>query len=531
MKYNVLIADDEKIVTDGLRFILEEAFDELNVVAVANSGREAIELSRGFVPDIVFMDIKMPGINGIEAIEQIKRRHPETKFIIISAYEQFDYAKQAVALGVSHYILKPVTENKLRDVLRRVMDEIDDERFLRQQEMANREKLEKVIPVLEHGFVYAMMVNADYREELTRYQELFESDKDKAYVMVLEFGEDKEGATLSNRIGSGLRGQSVYPKVQSAIKYKCKSIVGPMMVNRITTVIYAGDNGDEYEHRVEAMNLANGIMDSVKEIVDVSVHIGIGGVYPFEKIKNSLEEALYALNRISNEKVLHVNDITLPEHTDAYTYLDIKEDELHIVQLVEQGDDVALRQSLQLFFANLERRFDRSLSDIQNVVTELMVMILGRSYHHKVIESGAGYGTYLNQIRKFNDILLLQNWCVSRVLSIAEQIQTSRHQHVSGVVLEAKAYIDEHYNEELNLPDISKMVAVSPQYFSKIFKEALGVNFVEYIRQKRMEVAKEMLREKKYSVKEICYEIGYNDPNYFSRLFKKLVGVSPTEFK
>ncbi len=213
--FKVLIADDEQIVLEGIKFVLEDIYDDVEVVAMANSGREAIEATRDFVPDIVLMDIKMPGINGIEAIEVIKKRHHETKFIIISAYEQFDYAKQAVELGVSHYILKPVIEMKLKTVMDKVKLEIIEERRSRQQEMANREKLEKIIPVLEHGFIYALMMNADYRSELHRYQELFENGRETAYVMVLEFGDDDNKESSINRIGPGLKGQSYIPKFKA----------------------------------------------------------------------------------------------------------------------------------------------------------------------------------------------------------------------------------------------------------------------------------------------------------------------------
>ncbi|MBN2221906.1 MAG: response regulator, partial [Vallitaleaceae bacterium] len=91
--FRLLIADDEPIVQEGIKFMVEDLFDDVEVVGVASSGREAIELAMQSSPDIIFMDIKMPGINGIEAIETIKRRNPYVKFVIISAYEQFEYAK------------------------------------------------------------------------------------------------------------------------------------------------------------------------------------------------------------------------------------------------------------------------------------------------------------------------------------------------------------------------------------------------------------------------------------------------------
>lgn len=529
--YKILIADDERIVLDGIKFTIEDYFGDMEIVAMASSGREAIELAMTSSPDIILMDIKMPGINGIEAIEAIKKRYNDTKFIIISAYEQFEYAKQAVELGVSHYILKPVSEEKLTNVLKKVRDEIDEERLIRLQEMKNKEKLEKVIPALEHGFVYAMYMNADYRQELFKYQELFDLHESKAFVMVLEFGESILKEENNNKIGLGIKGQSLYPKLQSAIKYKCRSIVGPMMINRLTVVVHSNPKDQEYEARLSAIQLADSLKESLESIVESQIYIGIGSCYPFDKIKNSLEESLFALNQLSSESVLHVNDIQGGSHDkDEYSYVDIKEDETSIIAYMENGQESMLEQAIKAFFLKVEKKFGQSMPDMRNIATELMVMVLSSSYRNNMRDDIVGYSTYLHEIKELKSVISIQSWCVRKIMKVSKLIQSLRHQHISTIVLEAKTYIDQHYEEEVGLNDISKMVSVSPQYFSKIFKEEIGVTFVEYIRMKRVEVAKGMLRSGQYSVKEICYKIGYNDPNYFSRLFKKLVGVSPSEY-
>ncbi len=528
--FKLMIADDEQIVVDGIEFMVKDLFDNIEVVAKVNSGREAIEATMTVVPDIVLMDIKMPGINGIEAITNIKKRHHNTRFVIISAYEQFEYAKQAVELGVSDYILKPVSFDNLKQVLVKIMSEIEEERQQKKREIENREKLEKVIPVLEHGFIYSILMNTDYRDELYKYRDLFEINKELAYIMVLEFTEEGEGS--QNVIGTGVRTQSFYPKVQSIIKYKSKCIIGPMIINRITIMIYEDQFEKEYEQRVKAIKLAESIQTAINEWMDVKIHIGIGSCYKLDKIKNSLEEAFHTLNRISGDPSLHINDILEREANDGeYTYVDIKGDETHIIQLIESGNEEQLVKELGVFFNKIEKKFGSSLLDMTNIMTEMMVMVLSCSFRHNLDEGEVGYSTYLGELRRIEHVIELQNWCLRKMVYVSQMIQSKRHLHISKIVLKAKEYIDARYNEELSLTDISKEVAISPQYFSKIFKEEIGLSFVEYVREKRMDVAKELLKTKNYSVKEICYKIGYNDPNYFSRLFKKLVGVSPTDFK
>ena len=529
--YKLIIVDDEQIVLDGLKFLIEDTLPDINVVATASSGREAILACDKYLPDIVLMDIKMPGINGIEAIEVIKKRHFDIRFIIISAYEQFEYAKHAVKLNVSDYILKPVNTDKVQDILKKVAIEISIERDQRLKEMENKEKLEKVIPVLENGFIYSLLMNIDYRDELIKYQELFEANKERGFIMVIEFGEGNHN-NLQNKIGSGIKGQSIYPKVQSLLKYKFKCIVGPLIVNRMTVLIYEDDELTEYDQRVKALELADNLYESIQSSVESNIFIGLGSCYSLEKSKNSLEEAIFSLNRITDEHIVHFNDISeIENRSSVYTYIDIKEDETYIIKLLELGDEDELVKAFELFFIKLNKKFQGDFINIRHTLLEIMVMILNSSYRNNLQDEIVGYSSYLNEINSIESIILLQQWCLRKAIYIAEIVKNRKENHISKAVLKAKIYIDEHIRDEVSLVDISKEVSVSPQYFSKIFKDEIGLSFVEYVRKKRIDIAKDMLKTKKYSVKEICYQIGYNDPNYFSRLFKKLVGVSPTEYK
>lgn len=529
-KLRLLIVDDEQIVLDGIKYMIEKNFHDIEIIGMARSGREAIEACQHVVPDIIFMDIKMPGITGIEAVETIKRRHHAIHFVIISAYEQFDYAKQAMELGVSDYLLKPVTPSKINEILPKIMEEIREERRQRARDISNQEKLRKVIPILEHGFIYSILMNNT--EEMHRYQELFEINKDQAYVMIFELGEGTHRQDLQNKIGVGIRGQSFYEDIQTAIKYKCKAIVGPMIINRMVVLIYEEPYKREYDQRLKALELAQTLYDMTQDVVDCNLYIGIGGCYSLSKIRNSLEEASYALNKLGDEHVVHANDLGDQQTGEQnYTYVEIKDDQRDILHDIEYSQQQQLKNRLDEFFAKLQREYSQQLEYVKTIVTELMVMTFSYCYRHQLTEKQVGYSTYLLEIKDKTTFMELRNWVVTKILYIASIIEGQKGQHVSKIIKQAKEYIDEHYQQELSLQQVSKEVAVSPQYFSKLFKEEIGVSFVEYLRNKRIEVAKEMLKAKTYSVKEICYEIGYNDPNYFSRLFKKLVGVSPTEYK
>ena len=138
--YRIMLADDEGIVIDSLKFIIEKEFGELCEIRYAKTGRSVIELAENFRPDIAVMDIQMPGINGIEAMKEIRKTNRSTVFIVISAYDKFDYAQEAISLGVLEYITKPMERKRLVSVLKRAMEKIDSEKENRKNELLIKEK-------------------------------------------------------------------------------------------------------------------------------------------------------------------------------------------------------------------------------------------------------------------------------------------------------------------------------------------------------------------------------------------------------
>ena len=155
--YRIMLADDEGIVIDSLRFIIEKEFGGECEIATAKTGRSVIELAESFRPDIAIMDIQMPGINGIEAMREIRRTNSSVIFIVMSAYDKFDYAQEAIKLGVLEYVTKPMNRERMVSILRMAMDQVSDERRKRSEDLIIKEKLETVVPILESGLIYNIL--------------------------------------------------------------------------------------------------------------------------------------------------------------------------------------------------------------------------------------------------------------------------------------------------------------------------------------------------------------------------------------
>lgn len=528
--YRLLIADDEQIVLDSMKFIIEKNFEDVMIAGTARSGREAIEKAEELRPDIILMDIKMPGINGIDAISEIKSRYPNTYFIIISAYEQFDFAKEAVKLGVAEYLVKPVNKQKLVETIRKVVDAIEVERKNRRKELDLKEKLESVLPILENGFIYSIVMFDDNKKDLENYRDIFEIE-DGGYIMTVEFGKMERAGRVGNRIGMSVKSQSFYPYFRDVVKSRCSNcIVGPLMLNRIVVFFPCDFSEDEYTRRLGMINIANYLSEKICEKVDVDFCIGLGRSYKgIENLPQSYAESLKAIRCANGKEVVHIADVSV-ERSVSHEYPIMKERLL--LEKASIGDEGASIDVFNFIYDWLVTEYGGSIEMIKSKLMELMVLIHRLAWDQEVNEwESLDRQSYLSEMMAINDIPTLRDWCRERIDYIVRSIKGIREKKVSKLVLKARNYIDINYNKEITLEDVSRYVNVSPHYFSRLFKDETGENFIEYLTSVRIQKAKELLKEGIFSVKEICYMVGYGDPNYFSRTFKKVVGITPTEYK
>ena len=193
--YRILIADDEGIMLESLKSIISSHFGSECIVETAKTGRAVIEKAETFHPDVVFMDIHMPGINGIAAMREIKKFNAGALFYIISAYDKFDYAKEAIDLGVEKYLTKPISKKTVISVVEEAMAKVDGGRKQRSDLLRIQEKLETVIPVVESGFVSNILFQNEM-QDVNYYRQLLEIEASYGYVMVIQFGRDYDNGRL-----------------------------------------------------------------------------------------------------------------------------------------------------------------------------------------------------------------------------------------------------------------------------------------------------------------------------------------------
>ncbi|WP_026523750.1 helix-turn-helix domain-containing protein [Butyrivibrio sp. MB2005] len=527
--YRIMLADDEGIVIDSLKFIIEKEFGDTCQVEFAKTGRSVIELAERFRPDIAIMDIHMPGINGIDAMKEIKQFSANTVFIVMSAYDKFDYAKEAIKLGVLEYINKPMDRMKIITVIKKAMVQIDSEREKRSNELLIKEKLETVEPIIENGLIYDILLKEQFEEDVDSYRTILGIEENYGYMLAIVSGDTQEGNHMTNAVGSSVKISGKYQEIREAVKefFDCK--IGNVMANKIAVLIPYEKTKMELDERSALIERTRDLVRFLGKKTDVNFRIGIGGVKPLRELGDSYRDALNALIATTGG-VAHADDLPLsPAYEEDYP----SDLEKPLFEAVGKGD-----VNSALTIANKYSDWMVKMAEEGDIMAmRLKVLEFSLYAEHIMYKSGgqtyrySSRNSYLPEIMDLDTPEALREWFLGKITSACHDIANRREEKSTDIIKTAKRYIEEKYASDISLDDVSKVVNISPYYFSKIFKEDSGVSFIEYLTNIRMDKAKELLKNSDYSMKEICSMCGYTDPNYFSRSFKKNVGVTPTEYK
>ncbi len=518
--YRILLADDEQIVIDSLTFIIERNFPGQVEFLSARSGGDAIELCQANKVDIAFMDVSMPGLNGIEAIKAIKASSPAVIFIVLTAFDRFEYAQQAVNLGVYEYLSKPVNRNKIVEVARSAMSQVDVLRRKQLSEIQIREKLDSVVNIVESDFIYSLIFPSEKAGDIASYLDFFGIKDPSFYFMTIEVSDLIEASR-----------QDVYLTARDIVLSAAHCIVGPFMRNRIV-VFVPFVPGPTPESDVEAIKGAVRLIHS-RMGAKLSLRVKIG----LSRVESDLTRSLSAYNDSLKALISTDGDSGVVHCADCEESLSSSDSypadlERRLLDRAIAGDV----QSVHGIFAGLCQWIRARFPDDDGVLRYKLMDLLSiiRFQTREIQNQFGGFAVWKDtwrQVAAEQDLSSLERYvlsCVDECLTVVNEHKQSR---MSPIIVRACAIIHESLAEDISLEEISRRVEISPFYFSKLFKEETGENFIDYLTMARMQKAKDLLREPSRSIKEISAASGYADPNYFSKLFKKVVGVTPTEFR
>ncbi|MHB9145951.1 MAG: helix-turn-helix domain-containing protein [Symbiobacteriia bacterium] len=497
---------------------------QLEVIGEAENGRQAVELAERLKPDAILLDIQMPGLSGLEALREIKSRSPETRCVVVSAYDFFHFAQAALQLGADDYVLKPTHRDRLVDALTRVVERLDEQRARRGEELRQMERWSQARPLVESQLAATLLVGPARRAEVQVLLDLLGLQFEAGLALVASLHERSFPPEVESEVDRNLRQERAYTLLRQLVPAAFPRSVSTTTAGYAVVFIQVDPLQDEYRTRVWSMEAARRLRDRVRDEAGVRFRMGLGRVHRgVPGLHASFREGLLASRDTSvSDKVNHYADL---HQGEAPLELPVPPEE-RLWDRLKGGDREGLRQELDAWWHEAESVPSQGEAALRAALLGLFAGISGRvrGADWTVGETApepppdAAAGEVYRWVRNG-----LERWAASQ-----EQVKQSRL-HV--LMRRAQAFVQAHLADEITLEQVAQEIAMSPYYFSKVFKQVTEETFIDYVTRLRVERAKQMLAQEAASVKEASFAVGYNDPNYFSRVFKKVTGMTPTEFR
>ncbi len=527
---NVLVVEDEEYVRKSIVCKIDWEQYGFHLAGEAENAIEALRFMDEQDIDIVITDIKMPEISGLELIEKLKNKFETMKFIIVSGYSEFEYAKMALSYSVSEYLLKPVKEELLVKALAKVKEEILQEKseLLKKKDMEEkiRENSEFIksyyITKLiqpddgENGAsVYLNKLKGEFRYEWFRVSILrviprCEKNKNGSYKNSME--------QMFEQLREIYGGENV--RVSNNLKYSYDWI--------ILENLQRDSSGTLMQKHLKAIETVN-----KKFYLDCIVGSGTG-VCGLSNISESYANAEYAVKEAIVRGINRVIEYGRldPDNHVPQSCISEKNEEI-IQKYLESGNVLKLNQYVRQQMEGLARR-DKNVTHHVYFQLALDLFVSITKFLHKNLKAEYSGGElepeFINELSKCCTLAAIMQWCAKCIdwyeNMIGENITNSSEELVASI----KKYISNNYSTDISLNLIADKYNISPNYLSRVFKAYTNECFKSYVTKMRMEKAFELIMNSELKLYDVSEIVGYEDPKYFSKVFKNYFGFPPSRF-
>jgi two-component system response regulator YesN len=502
----ILIVEDEYNSREGLAAIIQKTCPQHEVCGKAADGDEGFHMVLERKPDLVFVDIELPQMNGLEMIKKLVEQQVESSFVILSGYAEFDYAQQAIQYGVSEYLLKPITYEKLIRVIQNMEKWQNTKKSGRKKGISRGEILRGVLLNSISDFQEA----SDILRNTVVPRNLF------LLNVYCGANQDRPGMTrILNEFCHTCGFDNVF--LSTLPEY-----------NFITALINTAATSADLVRRVDyhlAFELEQGgFRDFTLSLVKPE---------SLDSLPTALEKILtlnsWALS-IGNKKV--ICEEMLPNKDAAGEKSDSGETEqinMEALNAIKDGEPGRLTEiNLKLLNQLVERKLSPDQIKGSCVRYVLSVLVCYKEFNVDCVEK-------MQNMKLFEDIKNCCTrgelaGCLNRLVDMYHSVFPAPAKANSLLVKKTIDYIVNFYGDRVSLEEIATRMKVSPEYISHLFTKEVGISFSDYLKQYRIDVAKKLMKTSDYKIYEIGEKIGYKDPKYFYKMFKDVTGLSPKEY-
>lgn len=524
--YKLLIAEDEALARDAIMRMIDFAAFGFEVVAVCEDGQQAAEEYDRLHPDLVITDINMPFVSGLELAARIDAAGLGTRVIIITGYDDFNYARQAIRSKVASYVLKPLTPDEFRDVLQEARQALDEQAARRQLISESQRTIHRQSPLVRDQIMNRIVQGtADPGDLAADLAPLGIDPARKAFLLALVQVDQPQRAAQQLNVSELLLRFMVLNVCEELVQ-AAPGFLAFAMPDGTTALLGSGDRAATL--MADMRMLGERFHDTIRSLLKVAVTVGVGRpAASLAQLKESHESALMSLDYrflLPARPVVTPDDI--PPAGESGDLDAIEDDIVQKVRLQDEEQVQALVRSLvqRMRLACLSRK------DIQSEVGRLVKRLLATLK----AETGAAASLdpALPEGGDSDYLPRLQDWLVRFCRDGIRHLRSGRHSEQRRLSALAVQYIrDHHADSQLSLMQVCSHLSVSMSSFSAFFKEETGRTFIEYLTDVRMEHAKELLLGSGQMLYAIAEQVGYENPAYFTVAFKKYTGMGPREFR
>ncbi|AOZ90803.1 helix-turn-helix domain-containing protein [Paenibacillus crassostreae] len=528
--FKLIIVDDELLMRMGIRSMVDWEKHGFVLAGEASNGKEALDLALKVQPDLIITDIKMPLMDGLQLIREASVMLSGCKYVILSYFNEFRYAKEALQLGAVDYLIKNEMTSaaliQLLEIIRHRLLEDKVRSGIKELPSGYSESLSHLKENLFKDMISGLM---DTSKALTKAEQLHvrvRSDE----LRVIKFRMDTFEKIRKKYVEKDekLLRFSIFNILEEIIPRKWdKEIVIEsssdylLMINSVRT-----DSA-----RAEIKNLCGLIQQAMRDFMNLTFSVGVSSVvHDLRCLRTACQEADHALR---SRFFLGTGRILFYEHTGTGTgrkeinFLRSGEWKTDFRNALDSHKEEKLVNILNEIRAKLtfDQAKERVIREFYIWLTEIISIELSYECRFQLPQA---------DMLPYEAVLAAETW--DEVHSIV--LSYARQYIVVGHPLPERSYADlaadlihRDYAEGISLLSIANQINVNPSYLSRVFKQEKGENFVSYLTRVRMERAKSFLESRKYKVSEVADRVGYHNYPYFSKIFKKVVGINPEEYR
>jgi len=530
--YGVLIIDDEEWIGQGVKAKLERAnVAGIHQINVAIGGSQGLEMAVALQPNIIITDIRMPGIDGIQVIQELSQVLPRTKFIMLSGYADYPYVREAFKYGAQDYLLKPAASDELGKQVQSAIANIEKENL--EEQLAERNQTDARalliarLPLMIHG--------------------------------AKRMGQPPALSALEKDLSSGMKASDPQHSLEAYFHHPLFA----MSMISFDDVTFSEEHLETVELCMESLAQEE---NQASELLFLTFHDGQGNIclvfnfsvsWSLERVAGLLRSAVKGLRK-GNDRTPTASISQLGARLDELSQLYKQAQQAMAERILREECDVfttdatqgrseawlpskkdveAFKQAVEtLQLDRIHQWIDRHLSDSLRTqmfleelkaIYELVLTEIHRHVHDRFLldesEQAAAFDSFhtLGELRQY----------LKSYASETKQLITEQSTLGETVITVAESIVRQHYSRDLQLAEVANRVSMNYSYFSKLFKERTGLTFTAYLIKVRMEEAQKLLKDPTLRINEISEKVGYGNLYHFSRAFKNYYGVSPKEHR